>query len=118
MKEEVVFTPSAILHLLTEIDELKDKDVGLTELPDGNLQISIGESIYNIETNNTPTEVEVDEEVIEIVDQENQDTIEQLADNGEFELSEQETIESGVLSGIVKSLLLGGMIRLAPKLLK
>ena len=118
MKEEIVFTPSAILHLLTEIEELKDKEVGLTELSDGNLQISIGESIYNIETHSTSTEVEVDEEVIEIVDQENQDTIEQLADSDEFEISEQTTIESGLLSGVVKSLLLGGMIRLAPKLLK
>ena len=113
--DELVFTPSAVLHLLTEIDELKDKNISLSELSDGNLQISIGDSTYNIVTGDS-VEVEVDDSVIETVVEENIQTYEELTDNANIEISEP--VESGVLSGIVKSLLLGGMIRLAPKLLK
>lgn len=113
--DELVFTPSAVLHLLTEIDELKDKNISLSELSDGNIQIAIGDSTYNIVTNGT-VEVEVDSEVIETVGEENVQTYEELVENDNIELSEP--VESGLLSGMVKSLLLGGMIRLAPKLLK
>ena len=114
--DELVFTPSAVLHLLTEIDELKDKNISLSELSDGNIQISIGDSTYNILTKGNALEVEVDDEVIETVGEENVQTYEELVENDNIELSEP--VESGLLSGMVKSLLLGGMIRLAPKLLK
>lgn len=113
--DEVLFTPSAVLHLLTELDELKDKNISLSELSDGNLQISIGDSTYNIVTS-TSVKVQVDDSVIETVEEENIQTYEELADNENIEVSEP--VESGILSSVVKSLLLGGMIRLAPKLLK
>ena len=42
----LLFTPSAVLDLLVQIDELKDKEVGIVETLDGNLQLSIGDSDY------------------------------------------------------------------------
>lgn len=112
---ELVFTPSSILHLLTEIDELKDKQISLSELSSGDIEISIGDSKYKIITSSS-VEVVVDDEVIETIDDENLSTYDELAENPEIDISD--SIESGILSGVVKSLLLGGMIRLAPKLLK
>ena len=115
MDNNIVFTPSAVIHLLTEIDDLKDKNISLSELDGGKLQISVGTSTYDILTS-TSLEVEVDEDVLEAVVEENIQTYEELVDVEDIEISEP--VESGIITGLVKSLLLGGLIRLAPKLLK
>ena len=62
MDGEIVLTPAALLDLLTQIDELKDKDIGVTQGLDGMLQLQIGNSIYEIREDNA-TEISVDESV-------------------------------------------------------
>lgn len=42
----ILFTPSALLDFLIQIDELKDKVVSVTETADGDLQVEIGDSAY------------------------------------------------------------------------
>ena len=114
MDEEIVFTPSTLFDFLQSIDELSDKEIGL-DVNGSSIRVTIGESVYDIDTSNA-TEVEVDEEVV--------DTVEEIADSSLEEISEQEDIdtledvESGLLKEAVKSLLLGGMIRLSKKLLQ
>lgn len=113
--ENILFTPASVLSLLTKIDELKDLSIGLTETIDGKIQLQVGDSIYELQ-DDTMVEIPVDDSVVEVVDDVNQDTYEELADEGEVEL--QEPITSGVLKELAKTLLVGGMVRLTGKIIK
>lgn len=112
--QSIVFTPAAVLDLLSQIDELKDLNISLTQTLSNDIQIQIGESIYIISSEDA-TEVSVDDSVVEEVEELNESAYQDL-DNMDVELSE-EPIESGLLKELAKSLLLGGMIRLSKKLL-
>ena len=119
--ESLVFTPSAVLELLSRIDELSDLDVGIVESLDGKLQIQVGDSTYEINADNS-TEVSVDESVVDTVEDVNISNYEQLQeDDSTVDVTmyeEGEPIESGLIKEAVKSLLLGGMLRLSAKLIK
>lgn len=113
--DNVVFTPASVLSLLTKIDELKDVNIGMTETMDGKLQLSVGESVYELEPE-VDTSVQVDDSVVDKIEDVNQQTYEDLAKDGEVEL--QEEVTGGVLKEIAKTLLLGGMVRLTGKMLR
>lgn len=113
--DNVVFTPASVLSLLTKIDELKDVNIGMTETMDGKLQLSVGESVYELEPE-VDTSVQVDDSVVDKIEDVNQQTYEDLAEDGEVEL--QEEVTGGVLKEIAKTLLLGGMVRLTGKILR
>ena len=113
--DNVVFTPASVLSLLTKIDELKDVNIGMTETMDGKLQLSVGESIYELEPE-VDTNVQVDDSVVDKIEDVNQQTYEDLAEDGEVEL--QEEVTGGVLKEIAKTLLLGGIVRLTGKMLR
>lgn len=112
--DTVVFTPASLLEVLSMIDELNEFELGLTETLDGNYQLQIGDSTYIIETNDTAT-IDVEEGVVSEVENINQDAYDELEDSGVIETLEP--IESGLLKEAVKSLLLGGAIKLAAKML-
>ena len=114
---EILFTPAAVLDLLTSIEELSDLEVTMTETSDGRIQLTVGESSYDIKPDNA-TDVEVSEDVIDTVEDANMSTYESMQDSDDFNVYQGEDIESGLLKEIAKSLLLGGMIRLSNKLLK
>lgn len=113
--DNVVFTPASVLSLLTKIDELKDVNIGMAETMDGKLQLSVGESVYELEPE-VDTSVQVDDSVVDKIEDVNQQTYEDLAEDGEVEL--QDEVTGGVLKEIAKTLLLGGMVRLTGKMLK
>ena len=113
--DNVVFTPASVLSLLTKIDELKDVNIGMTETMDGKLQLSVGESVYELEPE-VDTSVQVDDSVVDKIEDVNKQTYEDLAEDGEVEL--QEEVTGGVLKEIAKTLLLGGMVRLTGKMLR
>lgn len=113
--DNVVFTPASVLSLLTKIDELKDVNIGMTETMDGKLQLSVGGSVYELEPE-VDTSVQVDDSVVDKIEDVNQQTYEDLAEDGEVEL--QEEVTGGVLKEIAKTLLLGGMVRLTGKMLR
>lgn len=115
MMENIVFTPSAVLDLLTQIEELYDTNISMTETFDNRLQLEIGNSIY-ILSNDTAQNVDVPSEVVEAIEDVNQDAYKELADSGTVDL--QEPVESGIIKEIGKTLLLGGLVRLTGKLLK
>lgn len=110
---QVVFTPAAVLDLLTQIEELSDQQISLTETIDGKIQISIGLSDYIIES--STTDIEVDDEVIDTIEEENEAAYEEIVDSGQADLEDVEPIEGGILKDAAKALLLGGMIRFAGK---
>lgn len=111
----ILFTPAALLELLTKVDELKDYNIGITENMDGSLELKIGQSVYEIPVSDV-TNIQVDDSVVDEVEDINEDTYEALAASGEVSLDE-EFIESGVIKELAKSVLLGGMVRLSKKLL-
>ena len=119
--EEILFTSGAILDLLSQIDELKNVDVGVTDSGNGTIQISVGDSVYNVSTNNA-VDVSVDDETLGIVEDANVDAFDGIQeDNLELEISDEypyDAIEGGVFKEVAKTLLIGGMIRLTNKLLR
>lgn len=113
--DNYVFTASAVLHLLTEIEELKDLDISISE-SDNQIRITVGDSTYNLEPESSES-IEVPKQAVEDISTANEDEYQELADSGDIEVS-QETITSGLISGLIKTILLGGMLKLAPKLMK
>lgn len=113
--EQIVFTPSSIVDLLSKIDELKDYEIGISETIDGNIQLQIGSSVYEISDNHSE-EVVVEENVVNTVIDTNMQAYENLDEDG-LEVITGEPVESGLIKEIAKSLLVGGMVRLTSKLI-
>ena len=111
--DQLVFTSASILDLLSSIDELKDKNINLTETESG-ISITIGESTYEIDTANA-TEVEVDEEVVEEIDEVTSEAYSELSDNG---VDVQDEVEGGPIKELIKTLMLGGMVKMTANMLK
>ena len=114
----IVFTPASLLDLLSKIDELSEYDIGLTETFDGDLQLTVGDSAYIIDSEDA-VEVSVDESVADTIEDANLTAYENLDDSIDVEMyDENEPIESGILKEVAKTLLVGGLVRLGTKLLK
>lgn len=121
MDGEIVLTPAALLDLLTQIDELKDKDIGVTQGLDGMLQLQIGDSIYEI-TEDNATEISVDESVTSEINQANIDAYNDLANSDNIEFFEDSIsnvpVQSGIIKELIKTLAVGGIVRFAANKLK
>ena len=104
--EEVVFTSVGLLDLLSQIDELSEYDIDVTD-NNGDITVSIGDSAYQI--SKPKDTVEIPEEAIaEISD---------IADDAISEVENSDTVvESGVIKEALKTLLVGGAVRLISKL--
>lgn len=111
--DEIVFTPAAVLDLLTQIEELEDYEIGIKDGVSGKLQVTIGESVYTIDTNNV-ADVYVDESTVNDIEDVNQDAYSSMSDSGEVKL---EPINSGIIKQFAKTLLVGGLVRLTSKIL-
>ena len=111
--DQLVFTSASILDLLSSIDELKDKNINLTETESG-ISITIGESTYEINTADA-VEVEVDEEVVQEIDEVTSEAYSELSDNG---VDVQDEVEGGPIKEIIKTLMLGGMVKMTANMLK
>ena len=107
----LLFTPAALLDFLSSIDELKDFDIGITESSSGDIQVQIGESTYNVDTSQA-TDVEVDEDVIDQVDEANEEAYDEL------DVDTQDDVEGGIIKEALKTLLVGGLVRMGAKVLK
>lgn len=112
--DELVFTPSAILDLLTSIDELNEYDISVQEELNGDIEIQIGSSVYHINTDQSE-QLRVSSSVLETIDEINSDTYDELVSR---DLVQYTPIESGIISEIGKTLLVGGLVRLTDKLLR
>lgn len=120
-KEQLLFTPAALLDLLTSIDELKTYPIGISEDLDGSLQLTIGNSLYTIDDSEAKTIV-VSEQVANAAVDSNQTAYTNLVDSHPDELEDATDfpvpVKAGLLKELAKSLLLGGLVRLAGKLMK
>lgn len=113
--EQIMFTPAAVLDLLSQIEELSDVPVGLAETVDGKIQIAVGDSTYIIENSNIDS-VDVEPDVIDVIDEANLEAYQDLVDSDAVEyVDDEEPINGGIIKEGIKSLLLGGLIRFAGK---
>ena len=100
MEDTLILTPSALFEFLSQINELKDKEIQVED--DGSkIQVTIGESKYTLEPG---TEIsEVDSEVV--------DTIDDINNDGYAEATD-EPVEGGLIKELIKTLAIGGLVRL------
>ena len=121
----LMFTPAGVLDLLSKIEELQDLDIGVTEALDGSgLLIQIGESSYEVKMEDEK-DILTDDAVLMEIDDANVEAYENLVDDGTIEMHDMEdsgikdgdyeSIESGFLTEVAKTLLIGGMVRFVGK---
>lgn len=115
---EILLTPAALLDFLRQVDELADKDISVDET-DSTITITIGESTYGIDLNKAE-EIEVPDEVVEEVSDVADEAYAELGESGvEFtEVADtEEVVEGGIIKEALKTLAVGGLVRLTGKLL-
>ena len=112
--DSIVFTPASLIDLLSKIEELQDLDVGISETIDGNIQLNVGQSLYIIETDNAAN-VLVEEQTVEQVEDTNFEAYENLDESVDVTIpgEGEESIESGIIKELAKTLLVGGLVRLS-----
>ena len=114
----IIFTPASLLDLLSKVDELSEYNLDISETYDGDIQLTIGDSTYLIESDEA-VDVPADDAVVDAIDEANLDAYENLDGIDEVNIAEEgEPIESGILKETAKTLLVGGLVRLTGKLLK
>jgi hypothetical protein len=112
---EILLTPAALLDFLMQVDELADKDISVDDTGSA-LNITIGDSSYSINFSDAET-VEVPDEVVDEVAEINETAYEELDDVEYSEIDEDETVEGGIISEALKTLAVGGLVRLAGKIM-
>ena len=122
--QETLFTAAALLDFLRQIDELSDKDIDVFDNESFAL-ITIGDNQYRIDYN-TAEEVEVPEEAVDEVTDIIEDTYDELgasdvdyeevADIVEDEEGNLNVVEGGIIKEALKTLAIGGLVRLTGKL--
>ena len=115
--ETILFTPASLIDLLSKIDELSDYEINITESIDGELQLTIGESTYIISNDNV-TDISVDEDVVEQIEDVNVETYEDLAQDLDVSYSDDVPIESGFFGELAKDIAIGGLVRFGYNLIK
>lgn len=123
---EILFTPAALLDFLRQIDELADYDINVFDNEEFAL-ITIGDSQYRIDFKNAES-IEVPEEVVDEVTDIVEETYDELGAEGvelhdvkDVAITEdgnvEEVVEGGVIKELLKTLAVGGMVRLTGKVL-
>lgn len=110
---EIVFTPAAVLDLLASIEEFNEFELSLTETMDGGLQLQVGDSYYELSPNST-IPIKVDNSIVDTIQEINSEAYEDI-DGEDANIS---PIESGLIKETLKTLLIGGVVRLAKDYLK
>lgn len=112
---EILLTPAALLDFLRQVDELADKDISVDDTGSA-LNITIGNSSYSIDFDNAET-VEVPDDTVEEVAEINESTFEELDDVEYTELDDEDVVEGGLIKEALKTLAVGGLVRLAGKIM-
>ncbi len=110
----ILFTPSSLVDFLTQVDELKDVNIGVNDAGE-NVSISIGDSTYQINPKSV-TNIDVSDDDLDQVCQANESNYDELEESGSIELND--SVESGIIKQLLKTLAIGGIVRLAAKELK
>ena len=112
--DELLFTSASILDLLSNIDELKDKNIRLNETASG-IEITIGDSTYSINADDA-TDIQVENNVVEEINDITAEAYDDLSSDGVY--LDTEDVEGGLIKELVKTLMIGGMVRMTSNMLK
>ena len=113
---EILLTPAALLDFLRQVDELADKDISVDETG-STLTVTIGESTYGIDLNQAET-VEVPDEVVDEVADVADEAYADLGEAGvDVTDADEDVVEGGLISEALKTLAVGGLVRLAGKIM-
>lgn len=119
-EDKLVLTPSALFTFLSEIEELSDKEISISEGAD-DITVTVGESTYVIESPKD-SEVVVDDEAIEEIDKIDDDgynDIDYVEEDVEISGEDaDDAVEGGIIKELAKTLLVGGLVRLTTKAIK
>lgn len=115
MDNELLFTPASLLDFLRQIDELSDKDIAVDE-NESSIKVTIGDSVYEINKGDAE-DVEVEPETVDEVAEINETTYEEIDDIEYNEVTDEEVVEGGLISEALKTLAVGGLVRLTGKIL-
>lgn len=115
--EEIVFTSGALLELFNQIQEFEGHTFEVADDGDS-VVLSVDGSTYTLKS--AVEDVPADEETIETIADIDDEVYSDIADSDYIgdDIDAGEPVESGIIKEAIKSLLLGGMIRLSSKLLK
>ncbi len=114
--DKLLFSAASILSLLAQVEEFKDFNIGITETLDGKIQLQVDDSVYElIPDESTAVDAPVEDEVIEDVETAQEEAYQDLASEG---IEIDTPIESGLIKEALKTIALGGMVRLGAKWLK
>jgi len=106
-EETLILTPSALFDVLSQIEELKGHEIQVEQNDEG-IYIKIDENKYNLQPG---TELsDVDDEIVDVIEDINEDGYEAI-DNSE-EYSDEEPVEGGIIKELIKTLAIGGLVRL------
>ena len=109
MDNTLVLTPSALLAFLSQIDELKDKEIIVDDSGD-DIQVTIGDTKYSLQPGVELSEV--DPEVVDVLDEINEDGYDEAVEEAESQPADGEPVEGGLLKELVKTLAIGGLVRM------
>lgn len=126
--QETLFTAAAVLDFLSQIEELKDKDILVEDTQTG-LAIVIGDNNYNI-SYDTAEEVEVPQEVVDEISDITDETYASVSEENDIGIwvesdepiddelidADTEVVEGGIIKEALKTLAIGGLVRLTGKL--
>lgn len=115
--DKLVFTPSAVLALLSEVEELDSYDIEFEESSDS-VDISINGKHYILAAENAE-EINIDETSLDAISDANNSGYDELQDNQNIVYEEDaEPVEGGIIKELVKTLAVGGLVRLTSKAIK
>lgn len=112
MDESKVLTISGLITFLSEIEQLKGLDIGISE-SDDNLCINIGDDTYCIQSPEDSV-VEVDSDVVDSIEEIDQEGWDEIPDV----IEEDEPVEGGIIKELIKTLAIGGLVRLTKNALE
>lgn len=105
--EQTLFSAASLLTILASIEEIDAEQIDI-ETDESGITVSIDDHEYRFDYDNSSTaEVEVSDADL----QEAEEVIEQ-------ESNAPDEVTAGILSGALKTFLVGGLVRLAAKVLK
>lgn len=108
---DIILTPSALLGFLSQIEELKDKDIDFSE-GDNELVVTIDDNKYVLDASDAP-EIEIDEFSFEQVEDANEDGYDQIEEEVDtIDIQGDEPVEGGIIKELIKTLAVGGLVRL------
>lgn len=109
-EDTLVLTPSGLLTFLVEIEELEGENIYLSETDDG-IVVTIGDSSYTLKSP-AESEISIDSEAVDEIDEINEVGYDDIAEDLDESFENSEEIEGGIIKELVKTLAVGGLVRL------